>query len=98
IRHVDPSPVARHIALVKTWIDEGFDPVETILPAVQEAVATATERISSLQYFDRSIRQFHARKEAQTNGFSTRSRNGKSSSGHGITVDAALAFIADGGP
>lgn len=69
IRHIDPGPISRHIALVKSWIDEGFDPEETIMPAVRDAVAKATERINALQFFDRSIRQFHARKEANFNGF-----------------------------
>ncbi len=69
IRHIDPGAILRHVALVKGWIDEGFDPDETIMPAVREAVAKATERINALQFFDRSIRQFHARKEANSNGF-----------------------------
>lgn len=71
IRHIDPGRIIQHQSLVKEWLDAGFDPVETIMPAVQQAVSQATERIASLRYFDSSIRQFNARKEARTNGYST---------------------------
>ena len=95
IRHLEPAQIIRHQTLVRGWLGEGFDPQAEIIPAVRQAIADATERISSLQYFDRSIRQFRARQEAHANGHAPRR---KSTSGLGRTVDAAIAFVADGGP
>mgnify|MGYP005992915633 CR=1 FL=1 len=93
IRHLEPAQIIRHQALVRGWLAEGFDPQAEIIPAVRQAIADATERISSLQYFDRSIRQFRARQEAHANGHAPRR---KSKSGLGATGDAALAFVEDG--
>ncbi len=69
VRHVDPTLIIAHQALVKGWLDEGFDPQAEIIPAIQQSLASATEVIGSLRYFDKPIRQFKARKEAQSNGF-----------------------------
>lgn len=64
IRHVEPGPIIRHQELVKGWLDEGFDPQADILPAVRAGIATATEAVNSLKYFDRAIRQTKAKREA----------------------------------
>lgn len=64
IRHADPGPIMRHQKLVQGWLDEGFDPEADIMPGVRSGIATATERINSLQRFDRDIRQTRARREA----------------------------------
>jgi hypothetical protein len=68
IRHIDPGTISRHIAIVKGWLDEGFDVATVIQPSIREAIAKATERIGSLSYFDRSVRQYHARREAHAHG------------------------------
>lgn len=64
IRHADPGPIIRHQKLVQGWLDDGFDPETDILPGIRAGIATATERINSLSYFDRDIRQTRARREA----------------------------------
>jgi hypothetical protein len=68
VRHIDPGQIAKHTQLVKGWIAEGFDPDLDIVQAVTDAVTGATERINSLLFFDRSIRQHHARRKAAANG------------------------------
>lgn len=95
IRHLEPGHIIRHQELVRGWIEEGFDFDLHVMPAVRQAIADTDERISSLKFFDRSIRQHRARLEAHANGHAPRR---KSVSGFGSTVDAALAFIADGEP
>jgi hypothetical protein len=69
IRHVDPGHVIAHNAMVKGWIDDGLDPDATIGPAIQETLANTTERIGSLKFFDHSVRQFQARREARAHGY-----------------------------
>lgn len=64
IRHVEPGPIIRHQELVRGWLDEGFDPQADILPAVRSGIATASEPVNSLKYFDRAIRQTKAKREA----------------------------------
>lgn len=82
IRHVDPGPILRHQKLVQGWLDEGFDPEADIFPAVRAGIATATERINSLSYFDRDIRQTRARREA-----------GNEHVGHDQPVNPMLAAV-----
>lgn len=72
VRNVDPASIGKNLIIVRGWVNEGFDPTTTIIPAVQEALAKATEPISSIRYFDRAIRQFHARKDALENGYQPR--------------------------
>lgn len=69
VRNLEPASIGRNMDFVKGWLAEGFDPETMILPAVAAAIASATEPISSLKYFDRPIRQFRARMEAQGNGY-----------------------------
>lgn len=64
IRHVDPGPILQHQRTVKEWLDDGFDVEVDILPAVRAGLAKASDRINSLKYFDRDIRQTRARKDA----------------------------------
>lgn len=94
IRHVDPGPVSRHVTLVKGWIEEGFDPESDIIPAIRQAVADTTERINSLSYFEKSIRQHKARREAADHGNVHRN---SSRSSRASEIDDAASRLGFGG-
>lgn len=96
IRHVDPGHVLRHQQTVQGWLTDGFDVGTDIVPAVRQAIADATERIGSLSYFDRSIRQHRARREAQTDGFQPRNSNSRRAPGGPDAMALALGKIGVG--
>lgn len=75
VRNVDPGSIIKHQQLVTGWLAEGLDPDQHIRPAIRDTIANASERISSLKYFDNPVRQFRAREEAQSHGHSPRQRS-----------------------
>jgi hypothetical protein len=73
VRHIDPGRIIAHQDIVRRWLADGLDPETEIIPAVRQAVADATDRISSIAYFENPVRQARARQEARNHGFKPRS-------------------------
>lgn len=79
IGHTQPGHIIANHKIVQGWLDAGIDPETEIAPAIRQAIADTTERISSLRYFDAPVRQAKARQEAHANGHSaTRNGTGRS--------------------
>jgi hypothetical protein len=68
IGHTQPGHIIANHKIVQGWLDTGIDPETEIAPAIRQALAESTERISSLRWFDHPVRQAKARKEAAANG------------------------------
>lgn len=75
IRHVDPGRIIEHQRIVREWLDEGIDPQTQIMPAVRDALAKHPDTIHSLKWFAQPVRQFRARMEAQSHGYTADRRD-----------------------
>ncbi|MBO9380436.1 DUF1376 domain-containing protein [Sphingomonas histidinilytica] len=98
VRHLEPNAINRHVDQAREWLNDGFDPDTEIIPAIRDAVASATTTIHSLKFFDPSIRQARARKEAHDHGHEPQVRNraGRAGAGGGggLCASPAEAILA----
>ncbi|WP_347271651.1 YdaU family protein [Rhizorhabdus histidinilytica] len=98
VRHLEPNAINRHVDQAREWLNDGFDPDTEIIPAIRDAVASATTTIHSLKFFDPSIRQARARKEAHDHGHEPQARNraGRAGAGGdgGLCASPAEAILA----
>ncbi|QTH19772.1 DUF1376 domain-containing protein [Rhizorhabdus wittichii] len=98
VRHLEPNAINRHVDQAREWLSDGFDPDTEIIPAIRDAVASATTTIHSLKFFDPSIRQARARKEAHDHGHEPQARNraGRAGAGGGggLCASPAEAILA----
>lgn len=69
VRHVDPGRIIEHQQIVREWLAEGLDPQAHMLPAIRDALAKHPDTIHSLKWFAQPVRQFRARQEAQSHGY-----------------------------
>jgi hypothetical protein len=67
-RPATPAQIAAQTAIVRGWIEAGFDPDRIIGPAIRAGVAQADQPTRSLRRFDAAVRHEGARQRAKTGG------------------------------
>lgn len=82
--HSSPRRIMAHQEVVKGWLDASIDMKTVAVPTILQAVASSTEPITSLRYFDAAVRTADARLKAKANG-ANGSPNGRYVSDTGFT-------------